>query len=118
MGIYGSSGKTTNPMGGLAVVVGGIGAAISVALWIYYFNPSTAFLGEFGARIATGDLADSMPALAFAFGTIGVVGGISGGLGGRGSGTTVAALLLGIVAVSYPVLNWLQVTTSGFGSPV
>jgi hypothetical protein len=118
MGIYGSSGKTTNPMGGLAVVVGVIGAALSVILWIHYFDPTTTLFGEFSVRITTGDLSDGLPMIAFAFGMIAVIAGIAGGLGGRGSGATVAALLLGIVAISYPVLNWLQVTTGGIGSPV
>jgi hypothetical protein len=118
MGIYGSSGKTANPLGGLGVVVGAIGAAISVILWIHYFDPSTSMFGELSVRITVGDLADQLPVLAAAFGTMAVIGGVAGGLGGRGNASTVASLLLGIVALSYPVLNWLQVTTSGIGSPV
>ncbi len=118
MGIYGSSGKTANPMGGLGVVLGVLGAAFSVVLWIHYFDPSTTMFGDISARIATGDLEEQFRVLAAAFGAMAVIAGISGGLGGRGSGTTVASLLLGIVALSYPVLNWLNVTTSGIRGPL
>jgi hypothetical protein len=118
MGIYGSSGKTSNPLGGVGVLVGAIGAAISVILWIHYFDPSTSMFGELSVRITVGDLADQLPVLAAAFGTMAVIGGIAGGLGGRGSGSTVASLLLGIVALSYPVLDWIQGATTGINSPV
>ena len=42
------------------------------------------------------------------FGAIAVVLGIAGGLGGRSTGSTVASIFLGIVALSYPVLNALH----------
>ena len=118
MGIYGSSGKTTNPLGGLGVFIGLLSAVCSAVLWVHYFDPATTMFGEVSIRIATGDLASQLTILAATFGLMAVLGGIAGGLGGRGSGTTVAALMLGIVGLSYPVLHWLQVTTGRFGSPV
>jgi hypothetical protein len=118
MGIYGSSGRATNPMGGLGVVIGVVGAAFSVILWIHYFDPTSRILGETSIRIINGDLHEQLDVLAFAFGVMAVVSGISGGLGGRGSSTTVASLLLGIVALSYPVMNWLSTTSSGIRTPL
>ncbi|HYJ61639.1 MAG TPA: hypothetical protein VE032_09280 [Actinomycetota bacterium] len=118
MGIYGSSGRTTNPMGGLGVFVGLLAAGCSAVLWIHYFDPATTLFGDVSVRIATGDLEQQLTVLAATFGLMAVIGGIAGGLGGRGSGTTVASLLLGIVGLSYPVLHWVQNTTGGIGSPV
>ena len=93
-------------------------AGCSVVLWIHYFDPTTTIFGDVSVRIATGDLEQQLVVLAATFGLMAVIGGIAGGLGGRGSGTTVASLLLGIVGLSYPVLHWVQNTTGGIGSPV
>jgi hypothetical protein len=118
MGIYSSSGRTSNPLGRMGVVVGFLGAAASVILWIHYFQPDTTILGSFSERIANGDLADQIRILALMLGTMAVVAGIAGGLGGKGSSSTVAALLLGAVALSYPVLTYLHVMSSRIGSPL
>ena len=118
MGIYGSSGKTSNPMGGLGVFIGLLAAGCSAVLWVHYFDPTTTMFGDVSLRIASGDLESQLTILAGTFGLMAVIGGIAGGLGGRGSGTTVASLLLGIVGLSYPVLHWIQGTTGRFGSPV
>jgi len=47
-----------------------------------------------------------------------IVLGIAGGLGGRGTGSTVASILLGIVALSYPVLEGLHVVEQYVPNPV
>jgi hypothetical protein len=44
--------------------------------------------------------------------------GIIGGLGGRGAGSTVLSIILGIVALSYPVLNALHVIERHVPNPV
>ena len=54
MGIYGSSGKTTNPLGGLGVFIGLLAAACSAVLWVHYFDPTTTMFGDVSLRIATG----------------------------------------------------------------
>jgi hypothetical protein len=118
-GIFGSSGRTANPLGVIGVLTGAIGAAFSVVLWIHHFNPDTTILGSYSAQIAAGGtLADQLRMLAAAFGLMAVLSGIISGLGGRGSGTTVAALLLGIVGLSYPVLTYLNVVTRFVPNPV
>jgi len=106
-GIYGSSGKTSNPAGTVGVLVGVIGAAFSVILWFYHFNPSSTLLGSYSQELASGgQLADQLRLLALVLGAIAVVLGIVAGLGGRGGGSTaVFAILMGVVALSYPVLT-------------
>ena len=119
MGIYGSSGSTTNPLGTIGVLTGAIGAAFSVILWIHHFQPDATFLGEYSAQITSGGpLADQLRMLAGFFGLMSVIAGIAGGLGGKGSATSVASLLLGIVALSYPVLSYLEVVTRFAPNPV
>jgi hypothetical protein len=116
--VFGSSGKTSNPLGSIGVIVGLLGAAFSVALWIHYYQPETTILGTYSAQIHGGVLGDQMSTLAAVLGVMAVIAGIGGGLGGRGNGTTVASLLLGIVALSYPVLTWLNVVRGFVPNPV
>ena len=118
-GMFGSSGHTTNPMGTVGTLVGAIGAAFSVILWIYQFNPDSSLLGSYSLQIAAGGpMADQLSTLALIFGLIAVVMGIAGGLGGRGTGSTVASILLGIVALSYPILNALNLVERYVPNPV
>jgi hypothetical protein len=116
--VFGSSGKTSNPLGSIGVIVGLLGAAFSLALWIHYYQPETTILGTYSAQIHGGVLGDQMSTLAAVLGVMAVIAGIGGGLGGRGNGTTVASLLLGIVALSYPVLTWLNVVRGFVPNPV
>jgi len=118
MGIYGSSGRSANPLGGIGVLTGGIGAAFSVILWIHHFNPDTTMLGQYSSQIVYGALGDQLLLLAGVFGLMGVIAGIAGGLGGNGSSTTVAALLLGIVGLSYPALSYLNLVRGYVPNPV
>jgi hypothetical protein len=118
-GIYGSSGKAANPLGTIGVIVGVIGATFSVLLWIYRFQPETQLLGKYSVQMGpNGVMASQLGTLALVFGLIAVVVGIAGGLGGRSSGSTVAAILLGIVALSYPVLNSLHLVERYVPNPV
>ncbi|HEY7478256.1 MAG TPA: hypothetical protein VIB62_08465 [Actinomycetota bacterium] len=109
MGIYQSSGRVANPFGTIGVMVGVIGAAFSVILWIHHYSPDTTLLGSYSAQISSGSqLADGLSVLAAIFGVMAVFSGIIGGFGGKGSASTVASLLLGVVALSYPVLTALN----------
>jgi hypothetical protein len=109
MGIYQSSGRTANPFGLIGVLVGVIGAAFSVILWIHHYSPDTTLLGSYSAQLSTGgELAEGLEWLALIFGAMAVGAGIIGGLGGRGGSTTIASLLLGVAALSYPVLSALH----------
>jgi len=118
-GIFGSSGKTANPAGTVGSLVGAIGAGFSVVLWIYHFNPDSTLLGKYSQQLAAGgQMADQLGLLAIVFGGIAVVLGIVGGLGGRGGSTTVMAILLGIAALSYPVLNALNLVKQYVPNPI
>jgi hypothetical protein len=118
-GIFGSSGRTANPVGSLGIVIGLAGALLSGALWLVHFQPETAVLGHYGAQIATGGaLADQIRLLATMLGVMAVLFGIIGGLGGRGSGSTVASLVFGIAALSYPVLTGLNVVQRYVPNPL
>src|SRR5437867_7154063 len=118
-GIFGSSGKTVNPAGTVGSLVGAIGAAFSAVLWIYHFNPDSTLLGKYSQQLAAGgQMSDQMRLLACVFGPIAVVLGIVAGLGGKGSGTTVRSILLGIAALSYPVLTALNLVKQYVPNPI
>jgi len=118
-GIFGSSGKTANPAGTVGCLVGAIGAGFSVVLWIYHFNPDSTLLGRYSQQLAAGgQMADQLGLLAMVFGGIAVVLGIVGGLGGRGGSTTVMSILLGIAALSYPILNALNLVNRYVPNPI
>jgi hypothetical protein len=118
-GIFGSSGKTANPAGTVGSLVGVIGAAFSAILWLYHFNPDSTLLGKYSQQLAAGgQMADQLGLLAFWFGAIAVVLGIIAGLGGKGSGTSVTSILLGIAAMSYPVLTALNLVKQYVPNPI
>jgi hypothetical protein len=117
--MFGSSGKTSNPLGTVGALVGAIGAGFSAILWIYHFNPESTLLGSYAGQMGpNGSLPGQLSALALLFGAMAIVLGIVGGLGGRGAGSTIASILLGIVAVSYPVLNGLHLIEQHVPNPL
>jgi hypothetical protein len=118
-GIFGSSGKTANPAGTIGTLVGVIGAAFSAVLWLYHFNPDSTLLGKYSQQLAAGgQMADQLGLLAFWFGAIAVVLGIIAGLGGKGGSTSILSILLGIAAMSYPVLTALNVVKHYVPNPI
>jgi hypothetical protein len=118
-GIYSSSGRTANPAGTVGVLVGVIGAAFSVILWFYHYNPTSTLLGSYSMEIGGGGpLADQLRLLAIVLGAIAIVLGIVAGLGGRGGSTGIIAIILGIVAVSYPILTAANLITRYAPNPL
>ena len=118
-GIFGSSGKAGNPLGLVGAVVGAIGAGFSVLLWTLPLQSRRHDLGSYSARmIRGGQLADQLGTLAIVFGGLAVVLGIIGGLGGRGAASTILSIILGIVALSYPVLNGLHLIERHVPNPI
>ena len=88
-------------------------------LWLYHFNPDSTILGSYSAQMVHGgQLADQLGTLAIVFGALAVVLGIIGGLGGRGAGSTVLSIILGIIALSYPVLNALHLIERHVPNPI
>jgi hypothetical protein len=117
--MFGSSGKTSNPLGTVGALVGAIGAGFSVILWIYRFSPESTLLGKYSVQMGpTGTLPGQLGTLALLFGAMAIVLGIIGGLGGRGGASTIASILLGIVGVSYPILNGLHLIEQHVPNPV
>jgi len=118
-GIFGSSGKTANPAGTVGMLVGVIGAVFSAILWLYHFNPDSTLLGKYSQQLAAGGtMVDQLGLLAFWFGAIAVVLGIVAGLGGRGGASGILSILLGIGAMSYPVLTALNVVKDYVPNPI
>ena len=117
--IYGSSGRQSDPLSNMGVVVGLVSAVLAAILWYYHFQPNSQLLGEYSSRVTSGgDLHDQLRILSAVLGTMGVIAGIGGSLGGRGRASSVAALILGVAGVSYWVLTALNVFTRVVPAPL
>ena len=115
MGIYQSSGRTRNPLGVASVVMGGVGAVASVILWAYQYNPSGPLVRSVASKLGPGLASgDALVLFAAIFGGLAVISAIAVSMGGSGKGTSVLAIALGVVALSYPVLSWFKVFTRPF----
>lgn len=116
--IYGSSGRQSDPLSNMGAFVGVVAAAIAGVLWFFHMQPESQLFGEYSGRIADGDLHEQLRILSAVLGTMGVIAGIGGSLGGRGRGSSVAALVLGVFGLSYWVLTTLNVFTRVVPSPL
>jgi hypothetical protein len=112
MGIYQSSGRTRNPLGTVSVVVGVVGAIASAILWAYQFDPNGPLVQSFASRLGPGlGSGDALVLFATVFGGLAVISAIALSIGGSARASTFAAIVLGVFALSYPVLSWFQVFT-------
>jgi hypothetical protein len=112
MGIYQSSGRTRNPVGIVSVIVGIGGAVASAVLWAYQYDPRGALVRSVASRLGPGlVLGDRLLFFAAICGALAVIMAIAGSMGGSSRGSAVVAIVLGVMALSYPVLTWLQVYT-------
>jgi hypothetical protein len=108
--LFRSSGRTSNPLGMIAMVAGAAGTVCGSVLWVYQLNPDTTILGRYSAQLATGgQLSDEMKALAAVLGAMAVIGAILSSFGGKAKGPAVIGLVLGVIALTYPVLSWLNI---------
>jgi hypothetical protein len=114
MGIYESSGRSyTDPIGLVALMTGLAGALLSIALWVVRSQPETMVFGTYGRQLAAGGpFASQVAILATVLGTMALLLGIVSSVGGRAHLSTSLAIVLGLVALSYPVLTALNVVTS------
>ena len=53
-GVFGSSGRRSNPLGVLSVITGIAASAASFVLWIYQVAPDSRLLGQYSAEVASG----------------------------------------------------------------
>lgn len=112
MGIYQSSGRTRNPLGVVSVFVGIVGAAASVILWAYQYDPDGPLVRSIAWRLGPGLASgDALVMFAAVFGALAVISAIAVSVGGSTRASSVLATVLGVVALSYPVLNWFKVFT-------
>jgi hypothetical protein len=117
--IYGSSGRQSDPLSNMGVVVGLVSAVLAAILWYYHFQPLSQLLGQYSTRVADGgDLHEQVRVLSGVLGTMAVIAGITGSLGGRGRASSVAALVLGVAGLSYWVLTALNVFTRVVPTPL
>lgn len=114
MGIYESSGRSyADPIGVVALLTGLAGAILSGALWLVHFQPDTGILGSYGPQLASGGtFASQVAILAAVLGGMALLLGMMSSAGGRGRLSTSLSVVLGLLAISYPVLTALNVVTS------
>ena len=114
MGIYESSGRSyTDPIGVVALLTGLAGALLSGALWLVRFQPDTSVLGTYGHQLATGGpLPSQVAILAAVLGMMALLLGLASSAGGRARFSTSLAIVLGLLAISYPLLTALNIITS------
>jgi hypothetical protein len=119
MPIFGSSGRVSNPLANLGLLLAIAGVACSAILWLYHFEPESTLLGSYSGQIASnGQLHDQIRVLAAVCGLSAAAIGIITSMGGRGSPLSVFCVVLGVVALSYPVLTWLDVVERLVPNPV
>ena len=111
-GVFGSSGKRSNPMGAVSIVTGLAGALAGAILWIYRIQPDSQILGKYASQVAHGGpLAGQLAALAAVLGLMAVLSSIMTSSAGEGGGAYFIGLILGLAALSYPLLTWLNIVS-------
>ncbi len=118
--IYGSSGRGSNPLAVIAVVSGAIGAACSIFLWLHLISPDSAFLRSVADHLGgTAVVSSRLGVIALVGGLIAIGLAVLSSLGGSRSGGGVAvAIVLGVIAVSYPILETLDVVSKVVKNPI
>jgi hypothetical protein len=112
MAIFGSSGRHSNPIGVISVITGIGGALTSAVLWIYEIEPGSQILGSYSSEVASGGLlAEQLVAMAAILGLMAVIGSMMTSSSGEGGGGYFIGLVLGLFALSYPVLTWLDIVS-------
>ena len=104
----------------VAILVGLVGAAASALLWLHRISPDSPFLNSITSHLnANATLNDRLGIVAFAAGAIAIGMALLSAIGGKRGGTgVVIALVLGVGALSYPVLDWLNVFGTTIRSPL
>lgn len=105
-----SHSRTSDPLAVIEVVAGSIGALCSGLLWLYQRRPDNSLLGSYAYELAHGGpLRTNLVNLALILGGVAIVASLLGLLGSRRVRTVVpGGLLLGAIAISYPVCAMLN----------
>ena len=113
--VFGSSGHRSNPAGVIGLVAGLGGALAAGVLWVYKLNPDSTIMGKYSAEIAHGGvLAGQLSVLAAVLGVMAIIGAMLASTGGEGASAYFIGLVLGIAALTYPILTWLHVVSGNF----
>jgi hypothetical protein len=103
----GTTHRHSDPLGVVAALCGVAGFAATVVLWLSQMRPDSRFLGGYLPAVATGaDLREDLIVLAGLLGLTAILGAFLSSLGGPARKSAVVALLLGALALIYPVLAW------------
>jgi hypothetical protein len=107
-GLFGR--RRSNSLGVVSIVTGVGGALTSAVLWIYEVHPSSQILGRYSGELASGGaLHEQLTALAAVLGLMAILSSIMTSSSGEGGGGYFLGLVFGLVALSYPLLMWLNV---------
>ena len=99
----------------IAVVCTATGAFLGVFLWLFHLRPTSALMGDYAYELAhDGVFRDQVLWLTATLGAVGIVAALLAVVGGRPKPSTIVCLLLGAIALSYPVLA----LTGAIGAPV
>jgi len=94
----------------LAAFAGGVGAVASVILWMYHWKPQSPFMGSYAFEMVHGGpMRDDLISLALGCGIAAIAAAVLGTFGSRRVRATLpVGLLLGAIALSYPVCALLH----------
>jgi hypothetical protein len=108
---YRTSRRPTDLMGVVTAVAGLAGSLCSLVLWLYQMRSASPLLGSYAWEITHGGpLRTDLIQLALVLGIVAVVGALLSGVGSRHVPATFPiGLVLGALALSYPVLAMLGV---------
>jgi hypothetical protein len=111
-GVFGSSGRRTNPLGAISIVTGIAAAPASAVLWIYRVQPNSQLLGQYSQEVASGgQLAQQLTALAAVLGLMAILSSIMTSSSGEGGGSYFMGFVFGLAGLSYPLLTWLDIVS-------
>lgn len=111
-GVFGSSGKRSDPLGVVSIMSGLAAALASAVLWIYRVQPDSRILGQYSSEVASGgQLSEQLVALAAVLGLMAILASIMTSTSGEGGGSYFMGFVLGLAGLSYPLLTWLDIVS-------
>jgi hypothetical protein len=94
----------------MAAIAGGVGAVAGVILWMYHWKPQSSFMGSYAFEMVHGGpMRDNLIGLALGCGVAAIAAALLGTFGSRRVRATLpVGLILGAIALSYPVCALLH----------